>query len=215
MTILSADNVAWLITNHAPQQIISGYQNISSGIIAVDKGLEKIHELGLNPELIIGDLDSLNPDVLAKYPHIPLQTMSPRKNETDTELALKYCLERGIYSSIVICNDMQGRYDHSLAILQNLSWVHLNGMNCRVETEDQRLFFLNPRHTITAPIGSLLSLIPFGADASFESSTGLEYPLDALTIQHHESRGISNVFTAGQAELRLSKGQVLAIITYL
>ena len=215
MTKPSAKSTAWLITNHAPMEIVSKYQNIDSDVIAVDKGLEKIHDLGLNPDLIIGDLDSLDPQILAKYPSTPLLAHNPRKNETDTELALKYCLDSKKYSSIVICNDMQGRYDHSLAILQNLSWVHLNGIECRVETCDQILFFLSPQSTISAPIGSLLSLIPFGMDAVFESSSGLEYPLDSLKIHNHEGRGISNVFTSEIATLKLSQGQVLAIITYL
>lgn len=52
---------AWLITNHAPSQIVSGYENITGEIIAVDKGLEWVHDLGLIPALIIGDLDSLIP----------------------------------------------------------------------------------------------------------------------------------------------------------
>ena len=65
-------------------------------IIAVDAGLEAVKALGLEPDMIVGDFDTVKPEVLAYYrrmEHIVWDTHQPEKDETDTELALlKACL---------------------------------------------------------------------------------------------------------------------------
>lgn len=207
-----AKSPAWLITNHAPSQIVSGYENITGDVIAVDKGLEWVHRLGLRPALIIGDLDSLSPDILSLYSSAPLVRHESEKNETDTELAILWCLKQG-YPKIVICNDMQGRFDHSAAIIQNLITAHKQGINIRIESETQVFFFLKPQTLIPAQAGDLLSLISYSKASHFTSSTALKYPLTDLSLHQHQSRGISNVLLADQCEIHLKNGLVLAIIT--
>lgn len=210
--MLSAKSPAWLITNHAPAQIVSGYENITGEIIAVDKGLEWVHHLGLIPALIIGDLDSLDPQVLALYPDTPLIRHRSEKNETDTELAIIWCMSQG-YEKIIVCNDMQGRFDHSAAIIQNLITGHQAGIDIRIETETQSCFFLKPETQIAAQEGDLLSLISYSESSHFIGSTALKYPLTDLTLHQHQSRGISNVHLADKSVIRLESGLVLAIVT--
>lgn len=207
-----AKSHAWLITNHAPTQIVSGYDNIIGDIIAVDKGLEKVHLLRMNPALIIGDLDSLDTNILKLYPDVPLVRHQSEKNETDTELAITWCIKQN-YQKIVICNDMQGRFDHSAAIIQNLIAAHKQGIDIRVESERQSFFFLNPETSISAQAGDLLSLISYSKESHFSGSTALKYPLTDLILHQHQSRGISNVLLAVQSDIQLKSGLVLAIVT--
>lgn len=203
---------AWLITNHAPSQIVSGYENITGEIIAVDKGLEWVHDLGLIPALIIGDLDSLDPNILALYPDTPLIRHKSEKNETDTELAITWCMSQG-YQKIVICNDMQGRFDHSAAIIQNLIMGHQEGIDISIESEMQSCFFLVSETTISSKKGDLLSLISYSKTSHFISSTALQYPLAGLVLHQQQSRGISNVLLADECLIKLESGLVLAIVT--
>ncbi|MCB5270879.1 MAG: thiamine diphosphokinase [Candidatus Cloacimonetes bacterium] len=207
-----AKRQAWLITNHAPSQIVSGYENIAGEIFAVDKGLEWVHRLGLTPALIIGDLDSLDPKVLALYPDTPLIRYKSEKNETDTELAITWCLSQG-YQKIIICNDMQGRFDHSAALIQNLIMGHQQGLSIRIESESQSCFFLEPETTIQARPGDLLSLISYSETSHFASSTALQYPLTDLVLHQQQSRGISNVLLADKCLIKLDSGLVLAVVT--
>jgi thiamine pyrophosphokinase len=207
-----AKRSAWLITNHAPQQIRSGYEQISGDIIAVDKGLEWVHKLSLQPRLIIGDLDSVSPHILAQYQDTPQKSYPAQKNETDTELALIWCTEQN-YHNIVICNDMQGRFDHSAALIQNLIQLHHRGISGRIETETQSIFFLDPITRISAQKGDLLSLISYSEMSRFVSSKALQYPLNDLLLHRPQSRGISNVLMADEIEIRLDSGLVLAILT--
>jgi thiamine pyrophosphokinase len=210
----SDKKTAIIITNHAPDEIISGYTSLSGDIFAVDQGLQKIRSLGLKPSYIIGDFDSLDESLLLEYQSTPIIRHKTEKNETDTELALQFCVESGKYDKILICNDMQGRFDHALAIAQNLYWLHGLGMRAAIECEDQRIFFLDRHSVLSVPQNTLLSLIPWSDYVFFEYSLGLAYPLDLLKISKHQSRGISNVCLESEIEIALESGTVLAILTY-
>ncbi|MDD2228848.1 MAG: thiamine diphosphokinase [Candidatus Cloacimonetes bacterium] len=205
----------FLFTNHAPEQIVSGYENIkpTDHIVAVDSGLERIHELGLAPNLIIGDLDSVNPALLEHYSHIPLAKFSPEKNETDTELAIYRCVEMACYDELIICNDMQGRFDHVLAIVQNLLQHNKMQTMIRIETATQLMYFIAATEEFHNKQGQTLSLIPFSPRVEFASSVGLKYPLDGVLIFQHQSRGISNEIVSNYAHLVKLRGEALAIIT--
>ncbi|MDY0150802.1 MAG: thiamine diphosphokinase [Candidatus Cloacimonas sp.] len=212
---------AFLVTNHAPPQIVSGYENISSAdhIIAVDNGLQQVHALGLQPHIIIGDLDSLALKLLDLYPAVPIHKHPSAKNETDTELALLWCLKQEIYTEIIICNDLQGRFDHALGLVQNLllaksfSSTGSAEFPLRIESQRQILFTLPDTLTLNNRRGQLVSLIPLSAEVQLIHSTGLKYPLDNLVLSSHLSRGISNEIIAPQAVICKAKGEALVVLS--
>lgn len=207
---------AWVFTNHSPERIFSGYGSIlpEDLIVAADAGLNAIHSLGLKPDVLIGDLDSLDAGIVECYQSMPRITHDTRKNETDTELAVEWCLRQGI-ADITICNDLEGRFDHALGIIQVMYAAHLEAARCRVESAAQRLFFLPPIWRAQDLKGCLLSLLAWTHTAHLESSQGLEYPLDGLVLRQNRSRGISNEIISDQASIRLAEGQVLAVLTKL
>lgn len=209
----SADRTAYIFTNHAPLDIVSGYANISGDIIAVDEGLRRVHDLGLVPACIIGDFDSVDPELLSLYANIPIVRHQPEKNETDTELALRECIRLGIYNEIVICNDMQGRFDHALGILQNLLMLHEQGVSARVESAFQILLFISQSVKLSVTPQSLLSLLPWSDEVHFSDSRGLAYPLTDLCIKRSQSRGISNICLDPEPQIMLDSGTALVIIT--
>ncbi len=206
---------AYLFTNHAPEQIVSGYENIkpTDHIIAVDNGLQRIHELSLTPTIIIGDMDSVDPALLKQYAYVPMLKHPAAKKETDTELALLWCRQQGLYYKITICNDMQGRFDHALAIVQNLLMLKGEQALVCIETNTQTLYLLEQTTTLDGMKGQTLSLVPLSEMVEFISSGGLKFPLDGLQILQHQSRGISNEINADKAEIIMLAGEALAIIT--
>ncbi|MDZ4183220.1 MAG: thiamine diphosphokinase, partial [Candidatus Cloacimonadaceae bacterium] len=175
---------AWLFPDHAPLDLFSGYESIESGdmIIAIDAGLNFIHHKGIAPQLIIGDFDSLNPSLLELYPDVSRLTFSSHKDETDTELAVDWCLENS-FDEIIICNDLEGRFDHALALLQNMLKAHQMGVSCRIETSAQRAFFLNSHNVLTSLKGATLSLLCWSPKAVFGFSAGLAWPLQGLELR--------------------------------
>lgn len=206
---------AYLFTNHSPREIVSGYNYIGSEdyVVAVDMGLERIHQLGLRPNLIVGDLDSVSNELLAMYPSSIIQRHPAEKNATDTELAISTCINMNCFAEIIICNTLDGRFDHALAIIQNLLEHVASSSRIRVETESQVLFFISSNEVLAGRVGQTISLVPFTPEVVFSSSEGLQYPLNNLTIKQHQSRGISNVIRSNPAMIIKQRGEALAIIT--
>nr|MDK2851646.1 thiamine pyrophosphokinae [Candidatus Cloacimonadota bacterium] len=207
------DTIAYLITTHSPDDISPGYRKIAGDIVAVDGGLQKVHDLGLIPKIIIGDFDSITQDLLQLYADTPKIRFQSAKNETDTELALAWCAQEG-YGSVVICNDMQGRFDHSAAIIQNLIDLRGKGIACKIDTGRQSIYFLDHKTRIQGKKGDLLSLIAYSDQIHLIDSENLLYSLKDLVIAQHQSRGISNVLTQDEATINLKSGLALAIHTY-
>ncbi len=208
---------AWLFTGHCPSSIVSGYHNLKESdlLIAVDSGLAMMEDLGLSPHLIIGDLDSANELAIGRdYPGVPVLRYPTAKNETDTELAVLWCLQQGI-GEIVICNDLQGRFDHALALVQNLLLARDKGVYCRIESANQVVLLLDRETALPYPAGSMLSLIALSEKAEFEDSTGLDYAMSGVMLYSHLSRGISNRINNLPAIVRLRGGKVLAVLTIL
>ncbi|MDZ4121673.1 MAG: thiamine diphosphokinase [Candidatus Cloacimonadaceae bacterium] len=206
---------AWLFTNHCPASIYSGYENIAGNdlLIAIDKGLEAMVDLGLTPGLIVGDFDSLaDTKLLDRYDPAIIHRHPQAKNETDTELAVRLCLERKI-GEIIICNDLGGRMDHCLALLQNLLFASQHGVSARIESASQIAIFLGYKTKLAYPQNTLVSLVAYSESAEFYSSDGLLYPLDDLRLENWQSRGISNVIIAPPARIELLYGNVLALMT--
>ena len=214
MHLADATPKAFLFTNHAPRQIVSRYESISvrDCLIAVDSGLQRINELGLEPSIIIGDMDSVEGSLLAKYPQTTIIRHPAEKKETDTELAIRWAMEQG-FREIIICNDMQGRFDHAMAIVQNLLMAVDSGVQLRVENEKQQIFIIHETTTLYGHEGHTLSLIPLSDKVEFVNSLGLKYSLYRLCISKEQSRGISNEIEAEEARIEVQSGVALAIIT--
>ena len=89
----------------------------------VDAGLEAVKALGLEPDMIVGDFDTVKPEVLAYYrrmEHIVWDTHQPEKDETDTELALLKAQATGC-TEVVVLGATGGRMDH-----MPVSYTHLH-----------------------------------------------------------------------------------------
>ncbi len=206
---------AWLITNFSPDTIVTGYQTIKENdlIIAVDGGYRKCMELNLTPQLLIGDLDSIEPALLAEIPSSCQRIVYPReKDETDTQLALQYCIKENI-PEVIICNGLTGRFDHSLALIQNLLQAHQNGIKAMIVSQTQIITILDETNIMEYPVNTILSLISLSERTEFVSSRGLAYPLDNVTLYNWQSKGISNTISEPTQYIKLSSGTVLAVIT--
>lgn len=210
-----AGPTAWIFTNRAPAEIFSCYSSINPEtdfLVAADGGLARMRALGLVPGLIVGDLDSVPEELLALYPDVTLERHPRRKNETDAELALLSCLRRES-RQIVLVNDLAGRFDHALALVQLLTLSAGKGRPASLEAERQRLFFLEPDTRIPDCAGCHLSLLAWQEPAFFGGSEGLEYPLTGVTLTPQLSRGISNRVLSADASIRLTGGRALAILS--
>lgn len=200
---------------------IAGYEWLrpllpqASFIIAADGGARHLYALERPPDLIIGDMDSLSPELegwLAETAVSRLQH-STHKDETDLELALLHALTVSD-SPLWIFGALGGRLDQTLANILLLAHPKLAGRQIELRTERERAWLVGVGETAVAGHpGDLISLIPLGGDVLVHSTTGMVWPLQQETLVFGPARGVSNVMDAETATIRLTSGQLLCVHT--
>ncbi len=195
-------------------------ERAGAAVICADGGGEAAHAWGLNPRLLIGDMDSISPATLAELsarPGLEVRRLSVEKDETDLEMALYAAVEMGA-DEITIVGGLGGRLDHTLGNLYLLAAPRLlsAGAKMCLLGEHEEVFLLQGGNqlSIEGQGGELLSLIPLAGDAQGVRTQNLYYPLKGETLFFGPTRGVSNVFTASPAEISLEKGLLLAIHTF-
>ena len=189
--------------------------------IAVDGGLHHLHRLGLEPDLLIGDLDSLEPGEVEALINTPvrIERHPAHKDETDLELAVFAALREGC-TTILIVGALGGRLDMTLATIFLLGLPELSGIDARLEDGREEVFLIQPvseRYPRGRPVdgtpGDAVSLLPLGGPAGGIRTTGLYYPLRGETLYPERTRGVSNVMVESQAQVSIETGQLICIHT--
>lgn len=184
-------------------------------VLCADGGIRHAEMLGIWPDVVIGDLDSL--------PNGARNTLEARgvcvalhprgKDETDLELALLYAVEQGA-QRITVLGARGGRLDHELGNLLLLAHPDLRGIDVRFWADRQEAVLVVGKRVLTGKPGDLLSLLPIGGDAHGITTDGLEYALRDDTLYLGRARGVSNVFVDSRATVSLSSGLLLAVQTH-
>jgi thiamine pyrophosphokinase len=177
-------------------------------VIAADSGLEYARRLGLEVNLIVGDLDSVDPNVLADYPDVRIERHSPDKDQTDLELAIDAASEIDA-GQVIVVGGAGGRIDHLLANAALLTSERFAGLELSWLTAEARTHLVRSTMTIHGSAGDLVSLIPYGGTAVGVSTTGLRWPLDDATLPSGTTTGISNMMTGPVARVSLTEGVLL------
>ncbi|MEH0022708.1 MAG: thiamine diphosphokinase [Desulfobacter sp.] len=186
--------------------------NTADMIIAADGGASHLYASGICPDVIIGDLDSIEADARAFFESkaVPVHTYPAQKDQTDTELCIDYAVNQG--SAEIILTGVTGtRLDHTLAnvfLLRRLLKMDIKGSIVDAHNE---IFITACRLTVSGAPGEILSVVPVSGRVTGLTLEGLEYPLTNKTISMGDTLGISNVFTGSTAQIRLDSGIVLII----
>jgi thiamine pyrophosphokinase len=184
-------------------------------IIAVDGGTRHAWEVGSEPQLVVGDLDSLSADEQERLRAAGAEVSSfpPRKDQTDLELALHRAVAEGA-SAIIIVAALGGRLDQMMANLLLLTLPELRDVDVRIVEGAQEAFLIRDEARIEGQSGDTVSLIPLRGDATGITTEGLEWPLDDATLRFGATRGVSNVLTAEQACVRVRRGLLFCVVTH-
>jgi thiamine pyrophosphokinase len=192
-------------------------------IIAADGGTRHALAIGVIPRVVIGDLDSLSPDEQARVKATGSRVIrfSPRKDETDLELALLHAAHEDA-TEILVLAALGGRLDQTIANLLLLALPELKGRDVRIVAGAQTAFLIYaPRGgpdesdgvLIEGQPGDTVSLIPLGGDALGVTAEGLEWPLREDHLRFGPARGVSNMLTAERARVRVRQGLLLCVVT--
>jgi len=181
-------------------------------LIAIDGGLSHMVQHGLSPDLIIGDLDSADPDDVSRFEAqgVPVQKFSCDKNETDLELALEAALIMDP-ATIWITGAFGKRLDQTLGNIFLLTRPGLEGVDIRLIDGQQEVFLVLRSATILGAPGQRVSLLPLGCPADGIHTEGLKFPLVDETLYPEKSRGISNQMIGHSASITTQGGMLICI----
>ncbi len=180
------------------------------GVIAADAGAATALAFGFAADLVVGDLDSLDPRLAADLAErgIAFERHSRDKDETDGELAVARALERG-GGPLLLVGFLGGpRLDQLVANLELLSRLPAETVLLD-ERNEARL--LRPRQALRwmPEADEVISLVPFGRDAVGVSTEGLRWPLSDALLPHGSTRGVSNEPAASSVAVSLREGALL------
>ena len=179
--------------------------------ICCDGGVFHAKALGISPDYILGDFDSLPPEVLGEYEgRAKILRFPAEKDETDMELGMGLALELGA-EEIVILGALGGRFDHTLGNCHLLLRALGSGMDAVMADEKNSIRAFSGELTILGATGDMVSLIPAAGDALGVTTWGLKYPLSEANLSYHELRGISNVMLSDTCRVRVRKGVLFAV----
>jgi thiamine pyrophosphokinase len=183
-------------------------------IIAADGGALIALKLDLQPRVVIGDMDSLPPEIRMELTERGCQFVShsPRKDETDTELAIQYALQAGA-DEIVLLGATGDRLDHTLANVLLLGMPDLDRVPATIVAGSTQVWLLRGGYELEfgGTPGDIVTLLPLGQDAIGVSTAGLEWALHDDTLRFGPARGVSNFMTMPQARVRLREGCLLVL----
>lgn len=176
-------------------------------VIAADGGYEGLLRLGIVPDLLIGDLDSL----VAVPSGIEILKHPVRKDETDMHLAFLEGYRRG-YRSFWIFGGTGGRLDHTLANISLMISAKDKGAECTLFGDGFRAYVLhNEKRTLKGKKGGSVSIFAVNGEASGVSVRGLEYEAENITLREAFALGVSNAFRDGDGEVEVASGYLLVI----
>lgn len=184
-------------------------------IIAADGGSRHCMALGIKPNVIIGDFDSLDSDEITYYQKLGVKTRHypSHKDETDLELALQFALKEDS-TQVIIIAALGARWDMTIANILLLAHPRFSSLKISLLDGSQEIILLRGKDRVDIPgsPGHLISLIPIAGDAHGITTHGLEYPLHDETLYFGSSRGVSNVFLQDSAQISIKKGLLLCVI---
>ena len=178
--------------------------------IAADRGLCAFVGTELLPDLLLGDMDSVSADVLARYEgRVPTRRLGCIKDDTDGVDALDYAIEQGA-QEITLLGALGGRLDHALANLMLLVRASRHGVRAQIVDERVRIVRVDGEETVRDAVGDTLSLLPLG-EARGVTLTGFFYPLRDHTLKSDYPLGASNVITEPVARICVREGDLILV----
>ncbi len=177
-------------------------------LICADRGFLTAEVMGLEPDCVIGDFDSLG--YVPKCSNV--QIYPSGKDDTDTMLAVKYALENGA-EEIHIYGALEGRLDHTLANIQTLSYIEEHGARGILISENSRVYIQRsgePR-CYAKHDEWYFSVFSYSDESTGVNLTGTEYPLEDAVLKNSFPLGVSNHIVDEYAELSVENGCLLVI----
>ena len=181
-------------------------------IVCADSGALHVLAEKLTPHVVIGDMDSLPSATLQDLENTSCHILRYpcHKDETDTELALRYAWEQNP-DEIEIYGALGGRLDHALANISLLAASPQKGISTTIIDEHTELSLVTSRTEIKGHIGDIVSLFPATTEVTGITLEGFAYPLQNARMEIGKPYGTSNALVQEVGTVSIDSGYLLVI----
>ena len=201
-------NICYIVGAMSLTPALRPYPKLGDYVIAADRGFDSLMAYGVNPNLAVGDFDSLG----HRPSHPNVIQLPAEKDDTDMVYAIRKGLALG-YRRFVLLGGVGGRLEHTLGNLQLLDWLALHGAQGFLAGEKTAATCLRDGKSISFPpsMAGYLSVFCNSGAAEGVTLSGLKYPLEDYTLTGDFPLGVSNQFLGVEASVSVERGSLLLI----
>ncbi|MEM7285133.1 MAG: thiamine diphosphokinase [Actinomycetota bacterium] len=180
-------------------------------VVAADGGADHARLLGLVPDVVVGDLDSLSVDGLdwIRSHDIEIIRHPVDKDATDLDLAMTHAA--GLADEVLVIDSGQGRLDHSQANILLLASERFASVAVIAATQHGLITVVRGVRKLQGHEGDVVSLLAVGGPAGGVTTSGLRWPLADAVLEPGSTLGVSNEFVQPAASVSVDLGVVLAV----
>ncbi|MBO5241081.1 MAG: thiamine diphosphokinase [Lachnospiraceae bacterium] len=188
-------------------------------VIAADAGF--MQDTGAEPDVVIGDFDSLG--FVPPGEHV--QVHPKQKDDTDMMLAVKLGLAKG-YREFVLLGGIGGRFDHTMANVQALAYLHEHGASGALIGDATDIFLIGSspdkgnnvcngatkdRINFPKETEGIFSVFSYGKNAAGVTISGGEYEVEQATLTDAFPLGVSNSFVGKEVTISVGEGRLIVV----
>ncbi len=184
-------------------------------VICCDGGMHHTKALGIKPDYIVGDFDSVKPEVLAEYrkQDIAIKQFPTHKDETDMQLGMFLALELGA-TELVTIGGIGSRFDHTLANAHLLLYLLKKNVKAVLVNERNRVELIDKETVLHGKAGDLVSIVPLSMEVKGITLQDLEYPLTNHDLKLDDTLlAVSNVMLKETAKVQIKEGYLFVMQT--
>jgi thiamine pyrophosphokinase len=180
-------------------------------IIAADGGGRTVLGLGLAPDLVVGDLDSLPAEAVSELRRrkVPFIEFPREKDKTDSQLSLEEAIARGA-TEITLTGVWGGRFDQALANVFLLRWAAGKGVDCRIVEEHGEIALVDAFTEVAGEAGDTVSLLALDPCRGVELE-GFKYLVPEGRLDPGSSLGVSNELIQRSGKIHIKSGSLLVV----
>lgn len=182
-------------------------------VICVDGGAGWARKLGITPNWVVGDMDSINEDDrrYMEREGVQFSRYPSQKDPTDTQISLQLADQLGA-DEITIWGGTGSRLDHTLSNLYSAAHFVLRGKVVQFNSPVLAIYLVKDYLKLSGQIGNTVSVVALG-NAAGVTLEGFQYPLENVEVDGTWQYGISNVIKNTPQVIRVASG-ILAVFYY-
>ena len=181
-------------------------------IICADGGANHIYKTGVKPDMIVGDLDSIDDETLLYYQeqNVLFHKFSSKKDLTDTELAINFALEEGA-NELVLFGSTGSRLDHTLGNIMLLYKLLKQNIKVSIIDKNNEIYITDKELEVEREDDTFVSLIPLSKSCDGIGLEGFKYSAQDLVLPFGSTMGISNQVEDEKGLIGIKDGTTLVI----